>query len=130
MLTPEEFQKRWPEDSPLIRFSENVIRVINIPTQAKQFLIEAGLPEEAYLGTMCLDLPRLPHSIPGTENLSTAYERYRLIGESGYQMYDCIDEMEGGRIVTVSVRESGTEIIFCNSSIHQLAYCWSYTNLI
>lgn len=38
--------------------------------------------------------------------------------------YVCIDEIEQGRIVYVTITDSEPRVMFVNSSIQQLAECW------
>jgi hypothetical protein len=126
MLTPAEFKKRWDKKShPLVKIPQRVLNDLNVPEKAKRFLAEAGVPEEEYLGyPVNVNLPRLPNAFPVTKHLPASFERYRAFGEVGYERYACIDEMEQGRIVYVSVRDVEPEVIFVNSSIQQLLECW------
>jgi hypothetical protein len=105
MLSPEEFKRQWEQldtQHPLVTIPRYILDRMNIPEDAKRFLAEAGVPEDEVLGTpVNIRLPILPNSFPGTEGLPASYKRYRVFGDVGYMNYACIDEAEGGAIVSV-----------------------------
>jgi hypothetical protein len=127
MLTKEEFKKGWEENSELelLPIPPHVIDSLRIPEDAKEFLAYVGVPELFLLGyPPDVNLPRLPNSFPGTENLPDSYNRYRVFGDVNADMYVCIDEMEQGRIVYVIITSKGPRVMFGNSSYQHMAECW------
>lgn len=122
MLTPEEFRTHWPsEEEPLCRFPEETTNDLNIPDDCKVFLNEAGLPESA---APFLEF-RSPEEGPlktaaEARQLSSDFDRYRVIGFDDAGNPLCLDERERGAVVYLD-HDNRLQRVFMNSSIQQLA---------
>lgn len=107
-----------------IKISSDVLNRTRLSGETKQFLAEYGLINELYFGTENINLTPLPFAFTDKRQLSSQYERYRVLGEVGYQMYECLDEISDGRVVIVKLNGTDSpEVIFVNSSITQFAEC-------
>ncbi|MBA3711551.1 MAG: SUKH-4 family immunity protein [Pyrinomonadaceae bacterium] len=102
----------------------------NIPEASKRFLIEAGLPKSAapYLSfTDLADSLRPVWEIWGNpddwnEADRLRLSRYYVIGSDGNSGNPiCIDEADGGNIVTLEHEDWFASVMFVNSSVPQLA---------
>jgi hypothetical protein len=146
MLTPEQFTSRWqsevvakdtlPEDVKLLTLPAQRLATCKIPDSARQFLVEAGLPNACapFLGfeEVGKGLPRIwERYAPGQwqPDEKIGLEHYVLIGyEDNAGNPICLDELDG-RVVTVEhellfdPRARERRIMFVNSSIPQLAEC-------
>lgn len=131
MLSPQEFAAAWGEDRYI--FPPNVLRDVNIPEDAKTFLLEVGLPLQAEvpLGFFVAPLPLVPASPPVQAAKYPLLSRYssthfRLLA---YLHYDCwwgnevyyaIEEITG-HIYSVWPEGHGDLGRFVNSSLSQFA---------
>jgi hypothetical protein len=125
MITHQEFKRRWENvpDDRLIVFAEKSISDVRIPSAARTFLIEVGLPEQA--------APFLDFGPPksGTlEHVSTvwhqpaAFERYRIIGGNGSGDPVCLDEDAEGEVVYLN-HDNKFKRVLMASSVALLAEC-------
>lgn len=128
MITPSEFIKQWraeteddPSDTGLLRFAPITLDDVKMPAADRTFLIEAGLPESAapFLNFEQPAAGPLP-MLSKHANLPETFRRYRLIGFNGSGDCLCIDQDQGGAIVSIN-HDDDNRPIFINSSIPQLA---------
>lgn len=93
-----------------------------IPENAKAFLLSPGLPHEAApfltFGTN-RDLP-LP-TVSEVWRQPKNFDRYRIIGSTGYGDPVCIDEAANGRVVYLN-HDNEFLVGFVNSSVPHLAH--------
>ena len=130
MNTSQELLEQWKDyEECLIRFSRKTLEGVNIPKVDKEFLAVYGVPDLFFIPLLKAEdatLPRLPNSLPGTENLPTEYGRYRVIGDKGCRMFMCLDEGLAGRVVYVNgFKPEKIKVVFSNSSYHQLVAFWT-----
>jgi hypothetical protein len=140
MMTPQEFVRRWGSED-LERFAPATLESINLTDEAKQFLVEAGLPRRApfpgggwtgwppqeqslYKGFTLLPPVNPPQAQDGCEefDLLEAVRQFRLLAVTPYRLFIAIDQKRHGRIVRHA--EDGLRTgrsYFMNSSIPQLA---------
>lgn len=108
----------------MVRIRKNVLRKINLPEETKQFLNQAGLAEAIYYGTIKPTLPRLTELVSETGPIPSSFARYRVLGEVGGYIYQCLDEEESGQVVVVIANpEYQKDVFFVNSSIQHFAEC-------
>ena len=128
MILPSEFIMQWvaenqddPSDTGLLRFSPMALDDVKMPEADRAFLIEAGLPESAapfldFEQPVAGPLPTLSKHA----DLPEAFRRYRVIGFDGSGDFICIDQDQGGTIVSIN-HDDDNRPNFMNSSIPQLA---------
>jgi hypothetical protein len=102
MITPAGFIAKW-HGEPLVRAEMSVLQNINIPQTSKQFLCEAGLPRTIW-NSVCFDrlagnLLPLSLALEGKYGLLPELNRYRIIGETQYNQYFCVDEDGSGKVI-------------------------------
>lgn len=121
-MTPEEFRTLWEreETSQLVRYPQSAVLGLAIPQEAKSFLMEIGLPEEAapfldFGGSSHVRMPTV------TEVWKAGEQRYHIIGSNGYGDPVCVDTESAGRVFYLLHDDEMTPR-FMNSSIPQLAY--------
>jgi hypothetical protein len=125
VITPQEFKQRWEDvpDDRLVAFPESSLADVRVPTDARAFLIEAGLPAEA--------APSLDFGPPkrGTlEKVSvvwhqpSAFDRYRIIGGNGSGDPVCLDEATEGEVVYLN-HDNNFKRVLMGSSVFSLAEC-------
>jgi hypothetical protein len=142
MIEPSIFIERWQkqipknlppglfEDYSLIRVSPETFVDRNIPEASKKFLTEAGLPKSAAPYLSFEDLAKGLHTVweiwGVADNWNEAdrsrLQKYFVIGSddnSGNPI--CIDQANGGQIVTLEHEDWFTSVMFVNSSVQQLA---------
>ncbi len=121
-MTPREFQIAWERTEPStpVRFPTEVVVDLPIPTEARSFLSEIGLPSEA---APFLDFgSRQTLSIPSVVDLwKIGDPRYCVIGSSVYGDPVCVDTSQAGRVVYL-LHDEAMVVRFINSSVPQLAY--------
>ena len=122
MITPKRFVSEWGSDA-LVRNSPDAFRGISLPQATKDFLVQAGLPENTILQLSFErpenELPRLWDTFHTQYELPIEYNRYLAIGV-GYVPIICIDEKEEGTIYAIDVAGHHASS-FMNSSVPQLA---------
>src|SRR4051812_1865964 len=102
VITSQQFKQRWERVSSdrLTAFPESSLADVRLPTDARAFLAEAGLPDEA--------APFLNFKPPKRGTLERVshiyrqppvYDRYRIIGGNGSGDPVCLDEEADGQIV-------------------------------
>jgi len=124
MLTSREFRKLWCGDDDsesIVMFPMNALVDFAIPDESKTFLTSGGLPESAapFLNFL------VPHhgalqTAAEMWQLSTEYNRYRVIGFNGSGDPVCIDESFDGQIVYLN-HDFDFHRVLINSSVPQLA---------
>jgi hypothetical protein len=122
MLSPADFTARWAkEDEPLVRFPGKAVERLALPDEDKQFLVQAGLPEDA--------APFLSFKAPRSGEFPTVvdewdqpdeFRRYRVIGFNGVGDPVALDEGRGGEVVCLD-HENAFARVLLNSSVRQLA---------
>jgi hypothetical protein len=121
-MTPDEFKAQWEreETTQLVRYPRSAVLDLVIPDEAKSFLTDIGLPEEA---APFLDFGSSSHiSIPTVAAVWKAGDpRYRIIGSNGYGDPVCVDIESAGRVCYL-LHDGEMAPRFMNSSIPQLAY--------
>ncbi|MBW3540219.1 MAG: SUKH-4 family immunity protein [Planctomycetes bacterium] len=131
MITANEFRDRWGDDGPLAAFPPAATADLNISSESKAFLNDAGLPESAapFLEFPALEAGPLPTAAEQW-GLSAEFERYREIGFDGSGDPICIDESADGAVVCLN-HDNNFQRGFMNSSVPQLAECLlAYRQLI
>ena len=123
MMTPEQFSRSWGVG--LIRTEPVALAGVNIPDNAKRFLMEAGLPSEADYDISFDrpedELPTLPEAFPNGYDFPAAYQQFRPIGVDGATLL-CLQE-ETGYIYSIDIDGQGIPIRFVNSGVTELAEC-------
>jgi hypothetical protein len=121
-MTPDEFKAQWEREktSQLVRYPQSVVADLTIPGEAKSFLTNIGLPEDAapfldFGGSRHISMPTV------TEVWKAGERRYRIIGSNGYGDPVCVDTESAGRVFYLLHDDQMTPR-FMNSSIPQLAY--------
>jgi hypothetical protein len=123
MIKPEDFKRLWQIDvkSKLYSFSDDSVGLLNIPFEAKKFLVEAGLPEEAAplltFGVISKKPLELASDVFG---LPKGFSRYYIIGSNGSGDPICIDEANEGAIVLLN-HDCKFKSVFVNTSVMQIA---------
>ncbi len=121
-MTPEEFKAEWEreETSHLVRYPRSAVLALGIPDEAKSFLTNIGLPEDAapFLNFGSSSHIYIP---PVTEVWNAGEQHYRIIGSNGYGDPVCIDTESAGRVFYL-LHDGEMSPQFMNSSIPQLAY--------
>lgn len=110
----------WEADET-VRFSDEHLRGISLPSEAREFLGPIGLPREAapFLSFKCPDAGPLCRA-SDTYHLAKSYSVYCEIGVDGIGNPICLVEGAGvGRIVSLDHENRFAEIIV-NSSVQQL----------
>ncbi len=113
MMSPQEFAVAWGENQYI--FPPNVLRDVNIPENAKAFLLEVGLPIQAEvpLGFYVVPLPLVPASPPVQAAKYPLLSRYssthfRLLAYLHYEHWR-------GDELYYAVEE-GTGCVYCTGS--------------
>jgi hypothetical protein len=149
MIEPSTFAARWqnlpqPSDWPeelvwpgdllaLVKAGEQAVQDKALPSQAKRFLVEAGLPKSAapYLSfeDLAKGLPRI-WQVYGTTTPQfwKDEDRQRLrsfciVGSDGAGNPICLDERDSGRVVVLDHEDNFRTITFMNSGVPELAEC-------
>ena len=107
----------------IVRIRKRVLEKINLPEDTKQFLNQIGLADAIYYGTLTPTLPRLTKLVSDTAWFPCLLAHYRVLGEIGYRMFQCLEEGSGHVVVVMDNPGREREIIFVNSSIRQFAEC-------
>src|SRR6185312_4724717 len=125
VITPQQFQQRWeriPTDR-LVVFPESSLSDVRVPSDVRNFLVQAGLPDSA--------APFLDFGPPETGTLerasvvwheSSAFDRYRIIGGNGSGDPVCLDEVAAGQVVYLN-HDNDFERVLMASSVFTLAEC-------
>jgi hypothetical protein len=128
MITPEEFRRRWGEEE-FVHFPPDVVHRLNIPEEARQFLLQAGLPRQAepffVFDVGHNTLPTLPEYL-SSYNLPLDYARYRLIAEKQHRWSDeinithfiCLDKQANGQVIWVLNDEDYPASLLNTSLLH------------
>jgi hypothetical protein len=117
--------RKWGKSmGDMVRIRKSVLTNVNMPEETMLFLNKVGLAEAIYYGTLTPTLPRLTELVSETGSLPTSFARYRVLGEVGYRMFQCLDEEESGQVVVVIANPDYEKIVlFANSSIQHYAEC-------
>ncbi len=134
-MTSEELIKAWrkwgKDMGDMVRIRKSTLQKTNLPEETKQFLNQAGLARAIYYSTITPTLPRLTELVSETGPLPASFARYRVLGEIGGWVYQCLDEEQNGQVVVVIADpEREKEVIFVNSSIQHYAECCVVTEEI
>jgi hypothetical protein len=124
-MTPQQFKQRWERNKSdrLVAFPDRVLADVRLTSDARAFLMEAGLPEEA--------APFLNFEPPNSGTLgrvSTVWHQpptlacYRIIGHNGSGDPVCIDESADGQVVYLN-HDNNFERVLMASSVLTLAEC-------
>lgn len=130
MITPEEFVEKWSNPEDLVRYDPKALQTIDIPNDAKEFLIRAGLPKRdkynVFFTSFCMDIPILG-SKWGDNKIKEDCASLRVLGY--YQIspsplisaFKCMQVGTGKLIVTARLGGLIHMPFFLNSSIQQYA---------
>ncbi len=122
MLSPADFAARWGKgEAPLGRFPWKAVDRLAISEEDKDFLLRAGLPEDAspFLAFEAPKSGELP-TVSDVFDLPDELRRYRVIGFDGSGSAIAIDEKHRGEVVCLD-HDNGMARVLLNSSIRQLA---------
>lgn len=120
MLTPTEFVARWgTDDVPLIPSPARVAGRLAIPAGDKEFLIAAGLPEDAAPFLSFRETGEFP-TVDSVFRQPAALRRYRMIGSDSAGSPIALDEGGSGEVVVLD-HENQFSPALMNSSVRQLA---------
>ena len=121
MLSSREFVARWGKEDTLVRLSPRCLERLAILDEDKQFLSEAGLPEDAapFLSFELAELEVLP-TVADEWDLGRKFRRFRKLGSDGSGNPIAIDEDEQGEIVLLDHERRFARTLM-NTSIRQLA---------
>ena len=125
MITAQQFKQRWESVGPdrLVSFPKESLADVRLSADARSFLIEAGLPEQA--------APFLDFGPPKSGTLErvsvvwhqpTEFGRYRIIGSNGSGDPVCLDEEREGQIVCLN-HDNRFESVLMAASVFTLAEC-------
>jgi hypothetical protein len=125
VFTAQHFKQRWEhvEGDRLVAFSDASLSDVRLPVDARAFLVEAGLPEEA---TPCLNFE--PPKSGTLQRVSSIYhppvefDRYRIIGGNGSGDPVCLDERADGHVVYLN-HDNRFQRVLMASSVFTLAQC-------
>jgi hypothetical protein len=122
MLSPVDFIARWgKKDVPLVRFPRKTVEGLALTEEDKEFLVRAGLPEDA--------APFLAFEAPASGELPTVadewdqsdeFRRYRILGFNGSGDPIALDEDRRGEVVCLNHDDNFARVLL-NSSVRQLA---------
>lgn len=121
MITPKYFLEKWNKKvCALIDYDVNVINSLMLPKEAKEFLLEAGLPESA-VPFLNFESSAKGGAVKLTDkyNFDASLSKYVYLGFTGAGDFICVTE-KTGEIVCLE-HENTRKEIFINSSIPQLA---------
>jgi len=129
---PEELV--WPDDLlALVKADEQVVQDRTLPSEAKYFLVEGGLPKSAAPFLSFEDVAKGLLRIWQVYGTATPQfwkdeDRRRLqsfciIGSDGVGNPICLDEQNNGRVVLLDHEDNFRTITFMNSGIPELAEC-------
>lgn len=126
MISAHDFKQRWQTGSEdvLVPFPAESLADVRIPSEAKVFLIEAGLPADAapflsFEPPQKGPVPRVPEKL---WHLPPEFSRYRIIGSNGAGDPICLDEEAAGQVVYLN-NENYFERVFMGTSVLTLAEC-------
>ncbi|MBN2296708.1 MAG: SUKH-4 family immunity protein [Pirellulales bacterium] len=122
MITPDTFRENWCNDEDsLVVFAPESLVDVKIPDSSKTFLMSAGLPESAspFLDFFAPTGGTL-ETVSRMWQISSEFDRYRVIGSNGSGDPICIDESCNGQIVYLNHDNDFCRILL-NSSVSQLA---------
>jgi hypothetical protein len=125
VITPQQFKQRWErtKNERLVAFPQDSLSDVRLSADAREFLVEAGLPKEA--------APFLNFKPPKSGALTRvsvvwhqppAFARYRIIGSNGSGDPVCIDEEIGGQVVYLN-HDNLFQRVLMASSVFTLAEC-------
>jgi hypothetical protein len=124
VLEPNSFKSFWGDDTPLSVATRERLDALNLATESRDFLAEAGLPGSAapYLD-FNLNSPTAfsPVHLVWT-CLGAEYAHFRIIGNTAWGDPICIDESCPSRIIYLN-HDDNFKLVFVNSSVPQLAHC-------
>ena len=120
MITPQQFKQSWElqEHEHLVSFPQSSISDVQLPADARAFLVEVGLPEDA--------APFLSFSPPKSGTLPrvsvvwhqpSEFDRYRMIGSNGSGDPVCLDEKAGGQVVYLNHDNLFQRVLMASSVI-------------
>jgi hypothetical protein len=125
MITAQEFRQSWQrvEGDRLVAFPADTISDVELPADARAFLIEAGLPCEAapFLSFGRPERGTLER-VSAVYDQACAFDRYRIIGSNGSGDPVCLDEEAGGQIVYLN-HDNRLQRVLMASSVFTLAEC-------
>lgn len=125
MIKPQQFKQSWErvEGDHLIAFPQHALSDVQLPSDARAFLIEAGLPVDA--------APCLNFESPASGTLTRVsvvwhqpptFDRYRIIGSNGSGDPICIDDEVSGQVVYLN-HDNCFQRVLMASSVIALAEC-------
>jgi len=123
MISARDFVSLWTKTGDKLVFPpEKAVDQLVIPKPMKDWLIRAGLPEEAapFLSFGPQGSKRWFPSASALYRLPSGYSVYRVIGCNGAGDPICIDESENGAVILLD-HNAEYRKKFVNSSIPQLA---------
>lgn len=131
MITPKHFFDSWDKEiDPLVEYDINKINLLNLPNEAKDFLIEAGLPESAS-PFLNFESSAKGGAVKLTEKykVDNGFSKYVYLGFTGNGDVICL--VEGNGEVVYLEHENEYNEVFMNSSITKLAeILLEYSNFV
>jgi hypothetical protein len=136
MIEAAEFAAKWQHehhldkvDDSLVKLEPQAVEDINLPADAKRFLIDAGLPRSAAPFLTFDDVAQGLRRIWETWGIPDDWgaddrkrlSRYFVIGSDSSGNPICIDALDGGQVVLLDHDDSFSTRQFVNSGIPQLA---------
>ena len=125
MITPQEFKQRWEsvQGDRLVAFSTESLSDVRLSPDAKEILIEAGLPEAAAPG---LNFAPPDHGTLKRVSVAwqqpPAFNRYRIIGSNDSGDPVCLDDNVDGQVVYLN-HDNRFQRMLMASSVFALAEC-------
>src|SRR5687768_825968 len=100
MLKPLDFVARWGADFPLLQFPKPSVAQLNLSEDDKEFLVQAGLPEDAapFLSFRAGTSGELP-TVAEEWGQSKEFRCFRVIGSDGSGNPIALDENHHGEVV-------------------------------
>lgn len=123
-MQPLDFVRNWnaqDERETLLRFPPESLADLKISVDARNFLIEAGLPDSA-APFLSFEVPK-DGSLPRVSQawqLPETYNPFRVIGFNGSGDPICLDENAFGAVIFLN-HDNHFERVLMNSSVLQLA---------
>ena len=121
MISPKEFLDKWNKDIyPLVEYDANILDLLKLNEDAKEFLIKAGLPDSAapflnFVSSAKGGAVRFNEK----DKVGEEFSKYIYLGFTGNGDPICVIE-ETGRMVYLDHEDNYSER-HINSSIHQFA---------
>jgi hypothetical protein len=125
VITSQQFKERWMrvEGDRLVAFSDASLSDVRLPADARTFLVETGVPEEA-TPLLNFEPPKSGtlQRVSSIYRLPPAFDHYRIIGGNGSGDPVCLDEENAGEVVYLN-HDNRFQRVLMASSVFTLAEC-------